>query len=103
MFPNAEEVLRRCHRQLDQGGIVMVACEQIEAEHSILDPSYCKELVKHMLRGRADCSGRYRMFGADYQRALNRAGFDYSCQQLNYSLIPGLNGCPAVNHFGIKN
>jgi ubiquinone/menaquinone biosynthesis C-methylase UbiE len=99
MFPNAQEVLARCRRQLQKGGLVMVACEQIEPEFSKLEVGYWRNAFKR----KVDNSGRYRMVQADYRRAFEKAGLQYHFQRLDYPLMPNLKRCLAGNHFGIKS
>ena len=81
----------------------MVACERIEPEYSMLELDYWKTVYRLILRGRVDSSGRYRMVELAYRRALERAGFNYYFQRLDYPLMPVLNASLGGNYFGIKS
>ena len=117
MFAKPHPLLALVHRKLKKGGIVIVACEGIEATPSrtqiLRDEFYAMRhsprqfLRYHSANGwtfayaPVDESGRHRFTDVQYTRALKRTGFDVARQVLDYPVFPD-SGVNAINYFGIK-
>jgi ubiquinone/menaquinone biosynthesis C-methylase UbiE len=102
MFSDITNVLRKVHQVLKPQGGVIVACEGITTAHALHSLAYLKQTCRRIVKGRADCSGNHFYNEREYQKALEKAGFQYYTQYLNY---PVYKNSPSHNrnHFGSKN
>lgn len=102
MFPDINNTLKRVSELLVPGGLLIVTCERITPEFPPYSFKGIKRRVSHLIRGRADISGNHFYTDSEYKTAIERNGFEYMFQPLDYPLYltnPSLN---AGNHFGIN-
>jgi SAM-dependent methyltransferase len=102
MFPNLDEALAKIRRLLVQGGLIIIACERIVSSYPWYSPRYTLRKIKRLIRGRADPSGNYAYEDWEYRRAMERVGFEYYFQLLDYPVYKNARRITAGNHFGIK-
>lgn len=102
MYSDLDSVLKRVFTMLREGGVLMVVCERITPEYSIYSPQYYLRKIKQMLKGRSDYSGNNFYVDSEYRNAIQRAGFDYRFQLLDYPVYLSTRQVNAGNHFGLK-
>ena len=102
MFPDPAAALARVRKLLVPGGLLIISCERIIPEHPLFSREFYKQRIGWFIYGKVDASGRRDMVDKDYRKALQRAGFDYGFQPLDYPAFPKTGGLKAGNHFGVK-
>jgi ubiquinone/menaquinone biosynthesis C-methylase UbiE len=102
MYQDLDSVLQKVYRMLVKGGFIMVVCERIIPEYSLLSARHYLRKLLRLLKGRSDSSGRCFYADSDYRKAIEKAGFDYKFQILDYPIFPSNNSLNAGNHFGLK-
>lgn len=102
MFSEIDKALSKIRDLLVKGGLIIVACERIVATYPAYSPRFLFRKLKRLIQGRADTSGNNFYDDKEYRRALDRAGFEYYFQLLDYPLYKNIAHITAGNHFGIK-
>jgi SAM-dependent methyltransferase len=102
MSPNLDETLTKIRGLLVKGGLIIIACERIVFSYPWYAPRRLLRKMQRFIRGRADASGNYGYEDWEYRGAIERAGFEYHFQLLDYPIHKNARQITAGNHFGIK-
>jgi SAM-dependent methyltransferase len=104
-------LLREVRQRLRPGGVVLVACERVEADRG---RDRWRRLAARLhrespaawpaiLRRRVpDQSGRYPYVTRDYRRFFREAGLTFHVQELDFPLLPE-SRLVAMNYFGVND
>lgn len=101
MFKDLRVVMEKVRSLLVPDGILIVACERITRSYTIFSPKFYLRKLRHMIRGRADTSGKHYYIDSEYKDAIVKSGLEYHFQLLGYPVFFGRN-LMAGNHFGVK-